>query len=60
MIKSIPPEERKNKRCHYCETWVAVKHMVHTDKLDRVYYGMKGYVPCCEKCIARHYVEIEE
>lgn len=52
----IPQEERKNKRCHYCNTWMSVKYKVDAEKLDRVYYGAKGYVYCCNKCVTRHYI----
>lgn len=55
MFHLIPYEERKNKRCYYCNTWVSVKYKVHTDELDRVYCGIKGYVYCCNKCVAIHY-----
>ena len=64
MIELIPYEERKKKWCHYCDTWVSVKYKVHTKELDRVYYGVEGYVYCCKKCAEKHYVgnkvEIEE
>lgn len=56
MFYLIPQEERKNKVCHYCETWMSVKYKVDTKELDRVYYGMSGYVYCCNKCLAKHYV----
>lgn len=56
MFHLIPQEVRKDKRCHYCDTWVSVKYMVHTDELDRVYYGVTGNVYCCNKCLARHYI----
>ena len=56
MMHLIPKEERKNKRCHYCETWMSVKYKINTDELDRVYYGMSGHVYCCKKCAARHYI----
>lgn len=56
MLKEISIEERKNKTCHYCDTWVAVKYKVNTDELDRVYYGISGHVYCCKKCADRHYI----
>jgi len=56
MLQLVSHEERKNKCCHYCDTWVAVKYKIHTDELDRVYYGMNGYVYCCKKCADRHYI----
>lgn len=56
MFHLVPREERKNKVCHYCDTWVSVKYKVHTDELDRVYYGVTGNVYCCNKCLARHYI----
>ena len=56
MLKEISLEERKNKTCHYCETWVAVKYKINTDELDRVYYGVSGHVYCCKKCANGHYI----
>lgn len=59
MIRLATLDERKIKRCHYCETWMRVKYRIHTEKLDRVYYGMNGYVYCCGKCAKKHCAEIE-
>ena len=56
MMQLIPREERMNKVCHYCDTWVSVKYRIPTEELDRVYYGVSGHVYCCNKCAARHYV----
>jgi hypothetical protein len=60
MVQIIPYEERKNKLCHYCDTWVSVKYKVNTEELDRVYYGMSGHVYCCKKCLNRHYIGKED
>ena len=60
MKQLVPPEERRTKRCHYCETWASVKYKIHTKELDRVYYGMNGNVYCCEKCAERHYIGSKE
>ena len=60
MMHLVPREERKNKRCHYCETQISVKYKIHTKELDRVYYGVDGYVYCCNRCALKHYVGIEE
>ena len=56
MTHLIPREERMNKRCHYCDTWVSVKYKIDSKELDKVYYGAEGYVYCCNRCAARHYV----
>ena len=56
----IPREERKNKRCHYCSTWLSVKYKADAKELDRVYYGAEGYVYCCNRCITKHYIGREE
>lgn len=56
----IPREERKNRCCHYCDTWVSVKYKVNTKELDRVYHNVEGYVYCCNKCITRHYIGRED
>lgn len=56
MMQLIPFEERKNKRCHYCCTWLSVKYKIPVEELDRVYFGIKeGNVYCCNKCAALHY-----
>lgn len=56
MMQLIPAEERKNKRCHYCCTWLSVKYKIPVEELDRVYFGIKeGNVYCCNKCAALHY-----
>lgn len=56
MMQFATLEERKNKLCHYCDTWVSVKYKINTEELDRVYYGMSGHVYCCGKCAKRHYI----
>lgn len=56
MIEIVLKEERRKKICHYCDTWLNVKYKVHTSKLDRVYYGMDGYVYCCKNCATKHYI----
>lgn len=60
MMHLVPREERKNKRCHYCETWLSVKYRIDSKELDRVYYGIEGDVYCCNKCAARHYIGSKE
>lgn len=60
MIQLVSLEERKNKRCHYCDTWLSVKYKVNTKELDRVYYGVSGDVYVCSKCVARHYIGNKE
>lgn len=63
MIEPIPYEERKvnnTNRCHYCDTWVAVKYKINTKELDKVYYGIEGCVYCCKRCAERHYVGNKE
>ena len=56
MMQEISPEERRTKRCHYCDTWMSVKYKVPTEELDRVYYGITGHVYCCKKCMIKHYI----
>lgn len=56
MMHLISLEERKNKTCHYCETWLSVKYKIPVEELDRVYYGVSGHVYCCNRCTAIHYV----
>ena len=60
MMKLISVEERKNKICHYCDTWVSVKYKIPVDELDKVYHGATGNVYCCNKCATRHYVGSEK
>lgn len=57
LARFISQEEHKNKYCHYCDTWVSVKYKIPTNELDRVYYGMDGYVYCCKKCGEKHYIK---
>ena len=52
----VPREEQSKRCCHYCDTWVSVKNRIHTSELDKVYYGVSGYVYCCNKCTERHYI----
>lgn len=56
LIPIVPKKDFRPKRCHYCDTWVSAKYKIHSSELDRVYYGMDGYVYCCEKCAERHYI----
>lgn len=56
MFQLIPREEQKKRRCHYCDTWVAVKYRADAKELDRVYYGAEGNVYCCKRCVTRHYI----
>lgn len=60
MMHLIPLEERKYKRCHYCNTWVSVKYKVDAKELDRVYYNATGYVNCCNRCVTQHYIGNKE
>jgi hypothetical protein len=60
MIQKLTREECGNKTCHYCDTWLSVKNKIHTKELDRVYYGVEGYVYCCDKCAKKHYIGSEE
>ena len=58
MMQLISSEERENKRCHYCDTWLSVKYKIPINELDRVYFGItNGSVYCCNKCALRHYKE---
>lgn len=56
MLQMITMEERRTKRCHYCDTWVSVKYRIHSSELDKTYYGVNGYVYCCGKCTDKHYL----
>lgn len=60
MIHLDKKKDIKTRHCHYCETWVSVKNKIHTSELDRVYYGINGYVYCCNKCITKHYIGNKE
>ena len=60
MMHLIPAEERRNKRCHYCDTWLSVKYKADAKELDRVYYNAEGYVYCCNRCITKHYIGSKE
>ena len=60
MMQLISAEERKNKRCYYCYTWLSVKYKIPANELDRVYDGITGCVYCCNKCAALHYKGNEE
>lgn len=36
MMQLIPAEERKNKRCHYCCTWLSVKYKIPVEELAQI------------------------